>query len=37
MSPKLSWLPSRDLFKFWKLSDNILEAVQDRDVATTGH
>jgi len=25
---------SRDLFKFFEISDNILETVQDRDVAT---
>jgi len=23
---------SRDLFKFWKISDNISETVQDRDI-----
>jgi len=33
------WLPptevclgSRDLFKFWEISDDILETVQDRDI-----
>jgi len=25
---------SRDLFKFWEVSDNILEMVQDRDIVT---
>jgi len=23
---------SRDLFKFWEISDNILETMQDRDI-----
>jgi len=23
---------SRDLFKYWEISDNILETVQDRDI-----
>jgi len=26
---------SRDLFKYWELSDNILETVQDRDIVAT--
>jgi len=25
---------SRDLFKFWEISDNISETVQDRDIVT---
>ena len=30
--PKGMCLESRDLFKFWKISDNISETVQDRDI-----
>jgi len=26
---------SRDLLKFWEISDNISETVQDRDIVTT--
>jgi len=30
--PKGMCLESRDFFKFWEISDNILESVQDRDI-----
>ena len=30
--PKVMCLESRDLFKFWEISDNILETVQDRGI-----
>jgi len=32
LHPKGMCLGSRDLFKFWEISDNISETVQDRDV-----
>jgi len=28
---------SRDLFKFWEISDNISETVQDRDIVAMEH
>jgi len=28
---------SRDLSKFWEISDNISETVQDRDIVTMEH
>jgi len=30
--PKGICLESRDLFKFWEISDNISETAQDRDI-----
>jgi len=30
--PKWTCLESRDRFKFWEISDNITETVQDRDI-----
>jgi len=30
--PKGMCSESRDFFKFWEISDNILESVQDRDI-----
>jgi len=29
---KGAWSESRDLFKFWEISDNISEMVNDRDI-----
>jgi len=29
------FIGSRDLLKFWKMSDNVSEAVQDRDMVAT--
>ena len=28
------WSRSRDIFTFWKISDNVSEMVQDRDIVT---
>jgi len=33
--PKGMCSESRDLFKFWEISGNILETVQDRDIVGT--
>jgi len=33
-SLKWTWSRSRGLFKFWKIIDNILEMVQDKDTVT---
>jgi len=32
LPPKGMYSGSRDLFKFWEISDNIRETVQDRDI-----
>jgi len=32
LTPKGMCSGSRDLFKFWEISDNIPETVQDRDI-----
>jgi len=35
--PKVMCDVSRDLFKFWEISDNILLKVQDRDIVAVKH
>jgi len=35
--PKWAWSWSRDLLKFWEVSDNISEMVQHKDDVTTAH
>ena len=37
LPPKEMCLESRDLFKFWKISDNISLTVQDRGMVATKH
>jgi len=34
--PQWAWSGSRELFKLWKISDNISETVQDRDMVANG-
>jgi len=36
LPPKGMCLGSHDLFKFWEISDNISEMVQDRDMVAMG-
>ena len=33
--PKGMWSESHDAFKFWEISDNISEMMQDRDIVAT--
>jgi len=35
--PKGMWDVSRDLFKFWEISDNISLTVQHRDIVAMEH
>jgi len=37
LPPKGMCSGSRDLFKFWEISDNILEMVPDRGMVTLGN
>jgi len=34
LSPKGAWSLSRDLFNFWKISNNISKTVQDRFIVS---
>ena len=37
LPPKGMYYVSRDLFKFWEISDNISFTVQDRDIVAMAH